>query len=536
MDNITVSWDTTFAILGGASQSGVMLVHSSAFSSLQQALDFIESQGGGTVIFDSSSTISSTVYIPSRTTLIGDGTSVLTADPALGFDQVSRCMLLTKSYPNGTPAFGIRVENMILDANDAGSAPNNRVHGIVMKMCHDFKVLRNRVRNCTGYGIWAQGDPNGTPESKFGVIAENFVLNCQVGIETMDAFGIAIRDNSVVCVPGRTLSGIHPWRSERISVRGNVVEVSGSGFQGAGIDVTNCRHIHFGHNDVHITGNLASGTALLIQGDGAGSCSHITCEGGYYYSEGHYAVMIVENIAPADFENIAFNGTHIDGRIIGLQLLFNNRRVKHVRVRDSYVKGRSTTSQACWGIWWRDGVQDISVEGSDVIADGAPGNEYPLVKYRAHRLHNNRFDPDPGPIATLAVLKNYQAIPSGVYTAIEFDSVQYNAFAGFYLLEPTRLTVPTEVTRVILSGQVALSQNQVGSRGIRLTKNGAAHVPGCAVQQIPSAGDQVYSVLSVRSPILAVKPGDYFELQAFQDSGNTLNAGPNNTWFAIEPA
>lgn len=94
---------------------------------------------------------------------------------------------------------------------------------------------------------------------------------------------------------------------------------------------------------------------------------------------------------------------------------------------------------------------------------------------------------------------------------------------------PTRLTVPTGVTKVKVSASARLTGSGVLLQAAFL-KNGAASA---------GLGTQSGTVqdIFVGSDVLDVVAGDYFEVQLFTGSGATVEAttsGIARTWFAME--
>ncbi|MEE8608989.1 MAG: hypothetical protein V3S55_15400 [Nitrospiraceae bacterium] len=97
----------------------------------------------------------------------------------------------------------------------------------------------------------------------------------------------------------------------------------------------------------------------------------------------------------------------------------------------------------------------------------------------------------------------------------------------------TRLVVPQNVTQVRLKGAIEMVANATGERLLEIKKNGSAVVGGGAHSQQGNAND---NFMTVESATLVVTPGDFFDLEIFQNSTasqNLLNAN-SKTWFSIE--
>ena len=110
--------------------------------------------------------------------------------------------------------------------------------------------------------------------------------------------------------------------------------------------------------------------------------------------------------------------------------------------------------------------------------------------------------------------------------ATEFDT------EGFWDAgNPTRLTVPSGVSRVRLLGNIRWQSSATGERQVLVTKNGAAF-QGQPMARHGAAG---LAGQNLTSPALAVSPGDVFELSVWHSAGASLNVeADSQTWFAIE--
>ena len=134
-------------------------------------------------------------------------------------------------------------------------------------------------------------------------------------------------------------------------------------------------------------------------------------------------------------------------------------------------------------------------------------------------------------IATDLPAQNYSAgsaipFPSGseIY---DTDNVHDNTTNN------SRLTVPSGVTYVRVSGGIGLSSDAAGNWNFGgIQKNGSFEYAGC-----PSAGWSVSTVtaptMTFASPPLSVTPGDYFDL-FLHVQDNSLAIEANGTWFCLE--
>lgn len=105
---------------------------------------------------------------------------------------------------------------------------------------------------------------------------------------------------------------------------------------------------------------------------------------------------------------------------------------------------------------------------------------------------------------------------------------------------PERMTIPSGsgITKVRLLGNIEFAANATGYRRVRIAKNGAV-VAGGGEVNAPSIASAIVGCFHIETPPLVVVPGDYFTLQAMQNSGSALNIGASGTdgssaYFAIE--
>lgn len=139
-----------------------------------------------------------------------------------------------------------------------------------------------------------------------------------------------------------------------------------------------------------------------------------------------------------------------------------------------------------------------------------------------------------GHAGALVTLGSDHAVASGSNTVIGWDAESYDT-DGIHdnTVNNSRLTVPVGASKVIVSAQVRWDSNSSGTREILLYKNGSGTYAGRPFQHIEAQADR--TVQSFVSPVLAVTPGDYFELVAWQDSGALRNIESHAaTWFSLQ--
>lgn len=98
----------------------------------------------------------------------------------------------------------------------------------------------------------------------------------------------------------------------------------------------------------------------------------------------------------------------------------------------------------------------------------------------------------------------------------------------------SRLTVPAGVSKVRLSGHVRLTDADVGlSAYLRIQKNGTTSYIGIG-SSTKNGGNFSEYWAEVTSAVLAVTPGDYFELFLLVLSDTSLTVAADASWFAME--
>ncbi len=127
-----------------------------------------------------------------------------------------------------------------------------------------------------------------------------------------------------------------------------------------------------------------------------------------------------------------------------------------------------------------------------------------------------------------------QLIPHYTITALTWSDVVYDTDNIHDIGSPTRLTIPSGISKIKITGCVAFRENTSGRRVAFIYKNGDGSYNGRAsVTVVPVAGTA--TVFQVSSPVLTVVAGDYFEIMAQQTSGQDIHVTDwYNIWVAIE--
>lgn len=128
----------------------------------------------------------------------------------------------------------------------------------------------------------------------------------------------------------------------------------------------------------------------------------------------------------------------------------------------------------------------------------------------------------------------------GVAVTLPFDSISYEEGEWFTSSQPTRLTVPSGVSRVQVKGSVRFATSSTGGRSVSIGRNGSFSSTAdpqsgqVALTTVAANLSANPTTVLVSTPILTVTGGvDYFEIRASQTSSGTLLIEPDDTHFSI---
>ena len=134
-----------------------------------------------------------------------------------------------------------------------------------------------------------------------------------------------------------------------------------------------------------------------------------------------------------------------------------------------------------------------------------------------------------------------ESLISGTPKLLSFDSEDYDTSdIHDIVVNNTRLTVPSGVTKIKVSAQVYISDadiTKLNSGSIALYKNGSNVFAGNARATVfkPESTDGYFAVTS---PILIVDADDYFEFRCSVSTSDftalTAESGSHRTWFSME--
>lgn len=127
-------------------------------------------------------------------------------------------------------------------------------------------------------------------------------------------------------------------------------------------------------------------------------------------------------------------------------------------------------------------------------------------------------------------------IPNNTETAIPLDAESFDT-KSFHdnSTNNTRITIPTGVSRVCLTGQITMANASAGTVvQLRIDLNDTGGAPA-ATKHIPVTGSGL-EVLNLSTGPIDVVSGDFFELKTLQDTGGVLaiTTGSVKTFLNIE--
>lgn len=122
-----------------------------------------------------------------------------------------------------------------------------------------------------------------------------------------------------------------------------------------------------------------------------------------------------------------------------------------------------------------------------------------------------------------------QSIPNSSFTAVTFDNLIFDDASIWSSGANTRLTVPSNVSRVRVASNVSFASNSTGYRYVAIVKNGSSRI--ASQLQLADRNSQI----NICSPIINVAAGDYFEFFLEQNTGGALDVlATAETAFSLE--
>lgn len=177
-------------------------------------------------------------------------------------------------------------------------------------------------------------------------------------------------------------------------------------------------------------------------------------------------------------------------------------------------------------IQYQDGSENAVLDLRSLTPSGAPPNDgIPAQDGNAYKVLTTDGTSlawqSPSRFYTSVYRSAAQSISNGAFESVSFDTVESNTFGVWSSSTPTRMTVQASGI-YWFSTSIVYANNTTGTRYASIVKNGSGQhqmVDNRAANQGPG-GNPVYATVPILNTAVA---GDYFELQAYQDSGGALN-------------
>ncbi|TGT72900.1 hypothetical protein EN802_13555 [bacterium M00.F.Ca.ET.159.01.1.1] len=179
----------------------------------------------------------------------------------------------------------------------------------------------------------------------------------------------------------------------------------------------------------------------------------------------------------------------------------------------------------------------------EVVDDDGNSRKVPLSDLKTFINTDPTVVPSSNPFRGALVKRTTsQAITTATETPVTWESAVYDSDSIWSAGSPTRLTVPSGVTKVRLKANVQWDISSVGFRYVAMKKNGA-DFDGRGASLIDSLASN-YEWQNIGSAVVAVTAGDYFDLRVQHSKGSNLNLLPSATsgsqtwsdllWFSME--
>ena len=125
------------------------------------------------------------------------------------------------------------------------------------------------------------------------------------------------------------------------------------------------------------------------------------------------------------------------------------------------------------------------------------------------------------------------SVANNTTTAVTFNSEGFDTDSIHSTsTNPSRLTVPSGVTKVKLITAGEFAANNSGNRLIYIDKNNLPFEYSPFYREASPDGT-LPTTFNLSTPVIPVSGGDYFELKVYQNSGGSLNIS-SNVWFSME--
>ena len=229
----------------------------------------------------------------------------------------------------------------------------------------------------------------------------------------------------------------------------------------------------------------------------------------------------------------SFSFSNVSSGITVLQIWKNGAAISANRIsRDDFLSNNSSSRNLDLGV--------VEVTAGDYFECRSSINLRYLRRLGWRRMHLPdrrserwytgllRRQRDPASGAYRPELHRLPRCTPGWDTA-EYDEGGWSDIGGS---NPSRLTVPTGVTRVRIQTNIALSNFSSGILVLQIWKNGAVTPQGFIMRGEPLSNNTV--TVALNTGVLEVSPGDYFECRLVSTVDSSVDVSAGNMSFSIE--
>lgn len=156
-----------------------------------------------------------------------------------------------------------------------------------------------------------------------------------------------------------------------------------------------------------------------------------------------------------------------------------------------------------------------------------------VVAHKAEKATSTKLGHVYGFRGVLLRKSSAQSIPNSQNTPINFQLVSYQEGFTFWSgTEPSKIVIPTGVSKIVLKANLSFASNSTGIRGIQFRVNGIvpAGYPNTQYATVNGSDTRI----SLVSAVVNVNEGDEIDIVANQNSGGSLDLLGGFWWASLE--
>lgn len=180
----------------------------------------------------------------------------------------------------------------------------------------------------------------------------------------------------------------------------------------------------------------------------------------------------------------------------------------------------------------------LPFQGTDIIPVTRAGITYqaPASALKTFANTDPTIVPSSSPFRGALVRKTTNSTGLTFPIFVAWEEAVYDTHSFWTAGTPTRLTIPSGVSRIRLTGSITFEGlGAVGSVFAQVQKNGAVQNPGSGFTFRQDAAGFTDNVVPIMTPVINVIPGDYFEISTqVSMSGQDQILFGYRTWLNLE--